>query len=195
MKMIDMQGQLGRRRVFAVASLLIASLAMTVAQESGLVANKVKAAMVYNFTKYVEWPASSFPAPTSPLVIGVIGKDPIMAEIDSTLKGKAVEKRVLAVRQFSDVAEARGCHVVFICASERKRLPKILEQLKKENTLTVSDLEGFVEEGGMIGFRKEANTIRFDINQSTAEKAGLKVSSKLLQLARAGRGDRGSVKP
>ena len=186
-----MQGRNSRRTAWAVVWLLLASLLTMPGQESLSVANKVKAAMLYNFTKYVEWPASSFPAPTSPLVIGVLGKDPLVSEIDSTLTGKAVEKRVLAVRQFSDVSEVKGCHVVFICASERKRLPKILEQLKKDSALTVSDVEGFVEEGGMIGFRKEANTIRFDINQATAEKAGLKVSSKLLQLARAGRGDSG----
>jgi len=194
MNLIYIQRSSARLAVIVLGCLLAAWPARIVAEDAVTVANKVKAAMLLKFTKYVEWPASSFPSRESPFVLGIIGKDPVVSEIEASLAGKPIEGRPLVVRQFSDASEARGCHMIFICLSERKRLPRALENLKGQTVLTVSDAEGFIEEGGMIHLRKEGVTIKFDINQTAVEKAGLKVSSKLLQLGRPGKGASGSAK-
>ena len=194
MNFANQPGRINRLAATLLISLLLGWPGALAADDLPGVANKVKAAMLLNFTKYVEWPPLSLPAPNTPLVVGVIGKNPLVAEIETTLAGRMVERRVLIVRQFSDSVEAGECHVFFIPASERKRIPKVLEGFKTRPVLTVSDAEGFLEEGGMIALRKEANTIKFDINQKAAEKAGLKVSSKLLQLARPEKRTSGTAK-
>jgi hypothetical protein len=194
MNLATMQGRVNKLTAVLLGILLLPWPRAAAADDPALVANKVKTAMLLNFTKYVEWPAASFPARATPLVLGVIGKDPLVAEIEGTLGGMTVERRVLVVRQFSEPVEARDCHMIFISASEKKRIPKFLEHFKNKPVLTVSDAEGFIEEGGIICLRKEANNIKFDINQKAAEKAGLKISSKLLQLARPGAAGAGSNK-
>jgi hypothetical protein len=194
MNFANQPGRIIRLAATLLISLLLGWPGALAADDLPGVANKVKAAMLLNFTKYVEWPPLSLPTPNTPLVVGVIGKNPLVAEIETTLAGRMVERRVLIVRQFSDALEAGECHVFFIPASERKRIPKVLEHFKTRPVLTVSDAEGFLEEGGMIALRKEANTIKFDINQKAAEKAGLKVSSKLLQLARPEKRTSGTAK-
>jgi|tagenome__1003787_1003787.scaffolds.fasta_scaffold20980064_2 hypothetical protein len=187
-------GRINRLAGTLLISLLLAWNGALAAEDLPGVANKVKAAMLLNFTKYVVWPPPSLPARDTPLVVGVIGKNPLVAEIEATLPGLMVERHVLIVRPFSDALEAGECHVFFIPASEKKRIPKVLERFKNRPVLTVSDAEGFLEEGGMIALRREASTIKFDINQKAAEKAGLKVSSKLLQLARPEKGKSGTAK-
>jgi hypothetical protein len=194
MKLAKMQGRMNKLTAGLLGCLLLAWPGAVLGQDPAVVANKVKTAMLLNFTKYVEWPPASFPARDTPLVVGVIGKDPLAGEIEGTLGGRTVERRVLVVRQFSDPTEARECHMVFISASEKKRIPKFLDQFRNKPVLTVSDAEGFLEDGGIIALRKEANNIKFDINQKGAERAGLKISSKLLQLARPSPGGSGSIK-
>jgi hypothetical protein len=170
--------------LLACAALLLGSLR---AEDSATVANQVKSAFLFNFAKYVEWPAESFASKDAPLVVGIVGKDAIAGTIQETLSGKLVHGRAVLVRQVSDGADPGDCHLLFICPSEKKRVAKILETQKGRKVLTVSDMEQFQEEGGMISFRKEGPNIRFSIQQKLAEKAGLKISSKLLQLAKPGK--------
>ncbi|MDB6033161.1 MAG: YfiR family protein [Verrucomicrobiales bacterium] len=150
-------------------------------------ANKVKAGYLFNFAKFVEWPRECFQTKDSPIIVAVLGKDSIAEDIQATLQGTAIDGHPLEVRLVPETTEALDCHLLFICASERKRLPKIFEIQRGKHILTVSDMEHFNEDGGMICLRKEGVNIRFEINQKDAEKAGLKISSKLLQLAKPGR--------
>lgn len=145
---------------------------------------EVKAAYLYNFAKFVEWPAEAQVGAAEPFVIAVLGEDPFGRTLDDLLASKTIHDRSLVIRRVATPEEAVGAHVVFVCASERPRLPRILKVLRGTSVLTVGDMQEFAERGGMIGFRMDGHKVRFDINPGPAERARLKVSSQLLKLAR-----------
>jgi hypothetical protein len=142
----------------------------------------VKAAFLYNFAKFVEWPEGTFSDETSPLVLCILGDDPFGDSIDS-IKGKTIMGRELRIKRLSDEEEIGSCHIVFVSESERGRLSYIIRKARRLNVLTVSDINGFAGRGGIIGFTKRENKVRFDINVEAAEGSKLKISSKLLKLA------------
>lgn len=144
---------------------------------------QLKAAFLFNFAKFVEWPAGAFPEARSPIIIGVLGDNPFGSELERTIRDKTVNERPLQIKEFRSAAEARGCHVLFVGNSEKKRLPEVIEGLRGTSVLTVGEAENFIESGGMIGFVREGNKVRFQINDRAARGAGLKISSKLLNLA------------
>ena len=145
---------------------------------------QVKAAFMYNFAKYVEWPPKSFPEADRPFVIGLIGEDPFGAELDQMLKNKKVNERQLVIKRCKQLNELKSCHLVFISRSERGRVDEILRALIGTSVLTVSDMDDFASHGGIIDFAIEDGKVRFDINLASAERSELKISSKLLKLAR-----------
>lgn len=145
---------------------------------------QVKAAFLYNFARFVEWPPETFKDPADPLIIGILGDDPFGKEITEQLNVKLVQDRKLMLKSVTSLDEAAHCQVVFIGVSERERLGATLEKLRTTPTLTVSDIKGFAQRGGMIGFSLDHNHVRFSVNLTAAEKAGLKISSQLLKLAR-----------
>lgn len=144
---------------------------------------KVKAGFLLNFARYVEWPAGAFASTNSPVIIGVLGLDNLGRNLDVTVEGKTVEAHPVQVKRARRLSDLGECHVLFICASERDRLPRIVSGLEGKPMLTVSDMEDFTNEGGMVLLKRKSGTMRFDINREVAEKAGLKISSKLLKLA------------
>jgi uncharacterized protein DUF4154 len=145
---------------------------------------QVKAGFLYNFVKFVDWPASAFPPTGDAVIIGVIGEDPFGEILDQVLQGKTCcHDRKLVVRRLQRLEHVTECHVLFISASEEARLPEILRLLDGAGVLTVGDIEGFAERGGMIGFHRESNKLRFEINADAASRAGLTISSQLLKLA------------
>lgn len=144
---------------------------------------EVKAAFVYNFTKFVEWPESAFPGPDAPLSICVIGEDPFGGALDS-LRAKTVKNRKVAVKRAGTAEEARGCHVLFIGPMQEDRADRILSSLKGAPVLLTGDVDRFVRRGGMIGFFMERHKVVFEINENAAKNAGLRISSQLLKLAR-----------
>ena len=144
---------------------------------------QIKAAFLYNFVKFVEWPDDTFTDSSTPLTLCVLGEDPFGAALDS-LKGKAVKGRKLAIKRFESDQELEGCHVLFISLPEKNHLAQIIETLKDSSILTVGEMEQFAELGGIINFTIERSKIRFIINVNAAEQAGLKISSKLLRLAK-----------
>ncbi|MBU1054600.1 MAG: YfiR family protein [Proteobacteria bacterium] len=157
---------------------------LTYASESLNTESKLKAAFIYNFAKFVDWPATeSKDTSSQPFVIGVLGRDPIIEKL-LTIEGKLIKGRKLSVRTLSDIKEINDCQVVFISTSEKNNLIGILNAIKNKEVLTVSDIKNFVDEGGNIGFVRVENKIRFDINLKTAEKSNLKIRSDLLSLAR-----------
>ena len=144
---------------------------------------QVKAAFLYNFFQFVEWPAEAFPESQTPLVIGVIGDDPFDGYLEQIVHGEKVNNRPLVVRRYHQPDEIKVCHVLFISQSEGGRVKDLLAGLKGRNILTVSDLDGFARDGGIIRFVTENNKIRFKINTEAAKVARLTISSKLLRAA------------
>ncbi len=143
---------------------------------------QVKAALIFNFAKFVEWPTAAFASANSPLTVGVLGENPFGSELER-YGDKTINDRPLIIRECKNLEEARQCHILFISVSEKKRLPEILQAIQGANVLTVSETDGFADEGGMVNFVAEGKKIRFQINDASARSAGLKISSKLLTLA------------
>jgi len=143
----------------------------------------VKAAFLYNFAKFVEWPPDTFKEPTAPLTVCVLGDDPFGEALEKEFSGKTVQDRPIVFEPLDHHAPA-ACQVLFVSASERKRVDAILQDLQGPPILTVSDIHRFVKHGGMIGFTLEDDRVRFEVNLAAAEQAGLKISSQLLKLAK-----------
>ncbi|MBI3802229.1 MAG: YfiR family protein [Nitrospirae bacterium] len=144
---------------------------------------QVKAAFLYNFAKFVEWPAEALPE-GQPFVIGILGQDPFGSLIDEAVAGKTVHDRPIAVKRYPKVEEVAGANILFISDSEGPNVSHILKRLDRAPILTVSDLGRFADEGGMVQLLVDQNRVRFAINVAAVEQAGLKPSSQLLKLAR-----------
>jgi len=144
---------------------------------------RVKTAFLFNFAKFIEWPASSFATPQSPFAICVLGQDPFGSILTDTLQGKMIGERPLAVRRLKDKSEARSCQIVFVSSSESAHLAAIVETVRGGNVLLVGENTGFAASGGTIEFTLEDDRVRFAINTDAADRSGLKFSSKLLALA------------
>jgi hypothetical protein len=149
---------------------------------------EVKAAYLFNFLKFVDWPDEAFSDPLAPIVIGVVGENPFGNALPQVVIGKTVRGRDLVIRNYRAGEDLRGAHILFISESEKKRWPVIFAALRGSSVLTVSDTEGFLESGGMIQFLLEDGRVRFAINVEAAGRARLKMSSKLLSLAKAVKG-------
>lgn len=145
---------------------------------------ELKAAFLYNFTKFVDWPPKAFPVADGPIVIGIVGQDPFGKTIDDLVRGEVVHDRAIIVKRVPLDGDIRTCHVLFISRSERAQLPGLLSQLKDSSVLTVSDMDHFADQGGMVDLVLENKAVKIEINPAAAERAGLQMSSKLLRLAR-----------
>jgi hypothetical protein len=167
---------------------LVGMLLNAQAQGSGEYA--VKAAFLYNFARFVEWPGEALGNGGSPLLVGVMGDDPFGGSIDQVVAGKNVNGHPIAVRRLRWGQDLRQCHILFISASEARRLPQILESLRGASVLTVADMEHFGQQGGVVRFLIEDGKVRFEINVDAADRAGLRISSKLLALAKIVRAQR-----
>lgn len=183
----------GARRLFGKLRLLLFCVSMllfgarhTRSQPSSATPSEyqVKAAFIYNFTKFIEWPGGAFTGESSPFVIGVVGKDPFGAELEKPLDGKTMNGRAFVIKRFKQVSDMQTCHILFVCGSEKDRLPKVMERVVKANTLVVGDMPQFVQRGGMVNFFVEDKRVRFEINPDSTERAGLKISAKMMSLAK-----------
>jgi hypothetical protein len=144
--------------------------------------HQVKAVFLFNFAQFVDWPARATPD-SAPVVIGVLGDDPFGRVLDATVRGEHLGTRPFAVRRFARVEEIGACDILFISQSEGSRVDAILSDLGSRPILTVSDIHGFADRGGMIHFVTDRNHIRLKINVDAARAAHLTISSKLLRLA------------
>jgi hypothetical protein len=155
------------------------------AQEAPPTEYQLKAAFLLNFAKFVEWPPAAFSDATSPIILGILGSNPFGDALERTIRDKTINNRPLVIKEFRSAAEATNCHLLFIGASEKARLPAVLKGLNeaKASVLTVGETDRFTESGGMINFVRQGNKIRFQINEVAAKGVGLKISSKLLSLA------------
>jgi hypothetical protein len=163
----------------AVLGLLGNLLARPASAESAPREYVIKAAFIYNFLKFVDWPGGG----GSTLTIGVLGNNPFGAALNQ-LNGKSVKGKTVAVRKCGSVSDAESCQVVFISSSDADRQKQILDSLKSASILTVGESKGFAQRGGVINFLTEDDRVRFEVNPAAAERARLSISSEMLKLAR-----------
>jgi hypothetical protein len=144
--------------------------------------HRVKAAFLYNLTQFVTWPETAFPVGEEPLRLGLIGEDPFGAILDETMKGKFWGARPITVVRLKRGDSAKSCQMLFISRSEAERVAPVLAELGNRPVLTVSDMERFAENGGIIALEKPQAKICLAVNLEAARKAGLTISARLLSL-------------
>lgn len=142
---------------------------------------QVKAAFLFNFTQFIEWPAESFADTNSVFVIGILGNDPFGAYLDEIVAGETTMGHPIVVKRYNDDDEFADCHILFVSHQDKKRN---INQLQHDNILTVSDANNFTASGGIIGFFTENGKIKFQVNLPAAKSAHLEISSKLLRVAK-----------
>jgi hypothetical protein len=149
---------------------------------------QIKAAFLYKFAGFVQWPTAAFGETSTSLIVGVVGEDPFGRALDETINGKTINGLPFMIKRLKWGQDLRACQILFISSSERKRLPQIIAGLKGASVLTVGETGQFTQQGGVINFVMEENKVRFEINAEAAGAARLKISSKLLSLAKSVRG-------
>ncbi len=167
-----------------LAAFVLAGSSVTSGQDKVSSEYDVKTTFLFHFAQFVKWPESVFREANGPLVYCTVGEDPFQGGLDASFRGKAVGGHPLQVKHLKETDDARGCHVAFIGKLVKKSISEQLTSLKGAPVMTVGESEQFVNQGGMIGFCLEENKIRFEINLGSAERANLRISAKLLTLAR-----------
>ncbi len=176
--------RLGRTLLFAIAAVCAAPTPRAAAAPSPEAREfQIKAVFLYNFAQFVDWPPEAFADAQAPLVIGILGDDPFGASIDEAVRGEKVNNRPMEIRRFRDTDDFSKCHILFISQSEAGRLEEVLGKLRGRSILTVSDIEGFSKDGGIIRFVMENSKVRLRINLEASKQARLRISSKLLRPA------------
>ncbi|HVW20604.1 MAG TPA: YfiR family protein [Opitutaceae bacterium] len=145
---------------------------------------QVKAAFLYNFAQFVEWPARAFPTADAPLTIGILGDDPFDGVLDEILRGEVLHGHRVRVRRAQHEEELADCQLVFISQSEKPRLARIMARLAPRPVLTVSEVAGFAQQGGMVNFYREGSRVRFELNPAAARREGLRFSSQLMSVGK-----------
>jgi len=180
---------------FRLAKRLIAALLclsgglLGQAQDKGSSEYQVKAAFLFHFAQFIDWPSEAFKDETSPLTYCTFGEDPFQGALEASLSGKMIAGRPVRVQHLKQAREISECQILFVGAMEKRRLATVLAGIKGTPVLTVGDSAHFVNAGGVIGFCLEEKKIRFEINLDVATQAKLKISAKLLALAKTVIGD------
>jgi hypothetical protein len=168
---------------FLVGLLVLMLIAQPARANDAAVEAKLRSAFLYNFAQFVEWPTAKL-ADDGPIVIGVWGDAMVADAMRGICETKKVGKHSLTLKQVGSVDEAVGCHMVYVDETLAKALSAGQKQLNAAHVLTVSNSDTFLKDGGIIRFFVEEGKIRFEVRQSAAEIAGVKISSRLLKLAR-----------
>jgi hypothetical protein len=178
-----------RRRLGLLHALTCAFSLLTGAasgeESSVLSSTQIQAAFVYNFTKFVEWPEQTFTSRTQPLVIGVLGEGPLAGELATIVEGRKINGRPLVVRSISADDDVGAPQVLFVSATQVERFAAIEGGIREMPILTVGESQEFSDAGGAFRFLQQDGKLRFEINMSSVEQSGLKVSGELQKLATA----------
>ena len=171
-------------RVTLLALLVVVALRSEAAEATGKPVREydLKAAFLFNFTHFVEWPSEAFADSDSPIVIGILGDDPFGSVLEKIVEGETVRNRKLVIKRSRQVEDLKNCQVLFICKSEKNRLGQILSSLDDTSIFTVGDTDGFARHGGITNLFLQGNKVRFEINVQAARRKGLKISAQLLAL-------------
>ena len=158
---------------------------------------KIKAAFLYNFIKFVDWPEEKAGGQNDPIIIGIIGKDPFKDAFEPIANKQTKEKKSLITRfesveklskadqtDQSEIESLRKCHLVFICSSEKDKVSEVIKLVDNHSVLTVGEMSNMLQFGGIINFLVEENKVRFEINLTAAKQNNLKIRSQLLRLAK-----------
>jgi hypothetical protein len=170
----------------ALLALLLAAGAFAAARPGAAqeaTEQQVKAAFLYRFAGYVEWPDASFAQADSPLVIGVLGDEPLAAAVEQAVGGRSVNGRRVTARRVRPGESIAGVHILFVGRAERGRLPQIAQGASAQAVLVVTETEGALAQGSVINFLVADRRVRFEISLPSAERSGLKLSSRLLAVA------------
>ena len=144
---------------------------------------EVKAAFIHNFTQFIDWPPGAFEGEKSPFRIGILGSGLIDKPL-MDLNGKKVNQRSLEISRVQNLEKISQYHVIFVNPSENKRTQSILQTLKGTGILTIGDTPGFAEQCGVVNFYLKSGKVRFEVNIEASQRENLKISSRLLRLAR-----------
>ncbi len=145
---------------------------------------QVKAAYIYTFAKFVEWPSESLPNAASPVRFCILNDRSFGFELDRIVKGKSIAGRSIEVAQVQDGLQARTCHVLFINSAQERQTRRVIELLRGTSVLTVGESGDFLEAGGVINFVLEDDRVLFQVNHKAANAAKLYISSRLLSVAK-----------
>jgi hypothetical protein len=168
------------------SAMFCASVVSCLAADSpGFKEHELKAAFLYNFTKFIEWPTNRFADTNAPFVVAVVDDGPLTTELEQVANSRKVGGRVLIIKQVKAPAEMRGVHMVFFHDLPDSRVKEWLTAAHAAGVLTVGESEAFFKQGGMINFLLEGEKIRFEINVDQTETAGLKISAQLQKLAKS----------
>lgn len=163
--------------------LFVFSCGLLHAQKKTATEAQVKAVFLYNFTNFIDWPASAFESPDAPFVIGIIGRDPFGSVLDETVWGEKVGTHPIMVQRYYDDKDISRCHILFINLTDAGDAKRILSQIANQSILTISNAADFNKWGGMVRFYTENKKIRLQINVEAARASQLNISSKLLGVA------------
>ena len=168
-------------------ALFIAVLVPPPAQGGGIAAKqakeyRLKAAYLLNFAKFTSWPVNAFANPRAPFVIGILGDNPFGNSL-KPLTARKLRNRTIELRYFADIKEIKPCQILFISRSAEHSLPAVLAVCKDMPIFTISDIKGFVHQGGMLEFITIKGHLRFSINLAQTQKLSLKIEAQLLALA------------
>jgi hypothetical protein len=169
---------------FVAGWLLLSASPRTLSQNEEGAEYPVKLAFLFNFSHFVEWPPDSFRDPGAPLVICIVGRDPFGQDLEAELRTRKVGDHPIEVRTLTPNDKLRVCHIVFVPVTEKKYTDRILRGLEGSKTLTVGETEGFAVLGGMINLTVENNKVHFEINRFAADRANLRIGSRLLSIAK-----------
>lgn len=167
----------------AVTSLLGGSLRTAAAASPAATEYEIKAAFLLHFSKFVEWPASAFVAPDAALFICVVGEDPFGPVLEEIVRSEMADSHPIAVERYRLAGNVDRCHILFVSRSAEPLQRQILDQVRGKSILTVSDDQEFTRRGGVIGFVTVNGKVKLQVNRSSAERADLRISSRLLRLA------------
>jgi YfiR/HmsC-like len=170
-----------RRASKVMASIMVS--AMIIAQAQTPTEYQIKAAFIYNFAKFVEWPSLAGTDLNLPIVVGILGEDPFGQDIEGVINGKTSNGRRLVIKRFSNLQSLAPCHILFVSSSQRNNLRQVFAAVAGSDVLTVGESDRFAESGGVIHFTMIEGKVRLIINHAAAERAGLRISAKLLSLA------------
>lgn len=175
----------GRRGTLLALSLwLIVAPCATPARADATREYQLKAAFIHHFAQFTEWPAGTFSDEKAPIILAILGTDPFDGELDRVVAGKTIGGRRVVVKHFPRAAEVQQCQLLFVGSASDEQLSPALQKLGPVGVLTVGETDRFTESGGIIRFYREDNRVRFEINQEAAARARLRISAKLLRLAK-----------
>lgn len=164
--------------------MVLAALTLSASASHAVGVNETKSEMLWNIAKFIQWPEASLANSKGQIVFTILGEDELAAELANLLSSKTINGKPVFVRFARRAQDARGSQILYVAASETQRMDAVLMEVAGSPVLTVADTPSFTAHGGMVGFAEDTGKVRFEINLGHAERSGLRISAKLLALAR-----------